>query len=121
MLLTWPVRRDAPRIPFGDAVVRELPVLAALEHVVAAIARAEDSVDAAITAQFRVGGCIFATIHATSTSSLISGVNTSECTVLAAGFAGEAMTTRSFSHSGCLAVIWAIPPIVTANMHSGLG
>ena len=54
MLLTWPVRRDVPRIPFGDAVVRELPVLAALEHVVAAIARAEDGVDAAVTAQVRV-------------------------------------------------------------------
>ena len=50
-LCTWPVRGNVSRVARGDAVVSELPVLAALEDVVAAIPRAEHRVDAAVAAQ----------------------------------------------------------------------
>ena len=51
---TWPVLGNVSGVSRGDAVVGELPVLAALEDVVAAVARAEHRVDAAVAAQVRV-------------------------------------------------------------------
>ena len=48
---TWPVFLNVPRVSGFDAVVCELPVLLALEDVVASVARAEHRVDATVAAQ----------------------------------------------------------------------
>ena len=51
---TWPILRNLPGVSGRDAVVREPPVVGALEDVVAAVARAEHRVHAAVAAQLRI-------------------------------------------------------------------